>query len=266
LILAVTVVVAAAPPAVAKPEFLDTLVAKYHIKDDSPLGDKSCGICHVSEEDYHFNPYGKEVANYLTDHNLTAVDEAVLAAVGKMHTNGNAMTNDEALAAGKAPADLPAGNVAQGSAGTAAPSAPAAPKAKPLVPKNFFHPAIVHFPIALLIAGVLLDLIGYLKKKPALLLAGWYNLVLAAVTSLGAICSGVIAMALMKLPYKGLIFNHLKLAILAAVMMWIMFALRVHRHENMKTGARVVYYVLASVALVAIAVAGHLGGSFVYGD
>src|SRR5579871_1563415 len=70
--------------AVAEPEFLDTLTAHYHIKDNTPLSDKSCGICHVSEEDYKFNPYGKQLTSYLTDHNLKKVDDAVLDAVDKL--------------------------------------------------------------------------------------------------------------------------------------------------------------------------------------
>ncbi len=257
LLIGVLTISSLAPVAKAEPEFLDTLTAKYNIKDDSTLGQKSCGICHVSEDDYHFNPFGKQLADYLTDHNLKAVTNEVLDAVGKENAAGVGGTNDEKLRAGELPGVVPPG-------AKAAPTPPAVPK--PFVPKNGFHPAIVHFPIALLIAGIFLDFIGLLKKKPNFLAAGWYNLVLAAVSSLGAVCSGLYAMTVMKLPYKGLIFNHLKLAILATVMMWIMVALRVHRHENMKVGLRVVYYTLATIAFLAIAVAGHLGGSFVYGD
>lgn len=260
LLVGVLVVASLASVAKAEPEFLDTLTAKYNIKDDSALGQKSCGICHISEDDYHFNPYGKQLADYLTDHNLKTVTNEVLDAVGKMNATGVGGTNDEKLKAGQAPGQAPPG-------AKPAPAGPAAPaKPKPLIPKNGFHPAIVHFPIALLIAGIFLDFYGLIRRRPNFLAAGWYNLVLAAISSLGAVGSGLYAMTVMKLPYKGLIFTHLKLALLATVLMWIMVALRVHRHEKMQVGLRVLYYILATGAFLAIAIAGHLGGSFVYGD
>lgn len=245
--------------ALSEPEFLDTFTTKYHIKDSSNLGQASCGICHVSEEDTTFNPYGKQIADYLTDHNLKVVDDSVLTAVENLDANGNGVSNIDEIRADKLP-----GAAVPGAKKPVTPTPPPAPK--PFIPKNAFHPAIVHFPIALLIAGILLDFVGMIWKKPVLLSAGWYNLVLGAVSAVGAVGSGILAMSMMKLPYKGLIFNHLKLAIAASVLMWIMVALRVHRHEKMNLPIRLLYYVLAAGAFVAIGMAGHLGGQFVYGE
>jgi uncharacterized membrane protein len=243
----------------AEPEFLDTFTAKYHIKDNSNLGNASCGICHVSESDYKFNPYGKQLTNYLTEHNQKVVTDSVLTAVETLDANGDGVSNLDSIKADK----LPGAAVAGAKSSPAAPEAAAPPA--PLIPKNVFHPAIVHFPIALLIAGLLLDLVGLIRKNDTFLRAGWYNLVMAAVTSLGAVASGLLAMTFMKLPYKGLIFEHLELALGATVLMWIMVFLRVHRHEKMQIPLRVVYYVLATGAFLAISMAGHLGGQFVYG-
>jgi hypothetical protein len=100
----------------------------------------------------------------------------------------------------------------------------------------------------------------------ARLAAGWYCIVMAAISSVGALVSGVGAMSLLKLPYRGLIFDHLTYAIGATVIMWILVALRVDRHEKMNVGLRAVYYVLATACLVLISYAGHLGGVFVYGE
>jgi len=245
----------------AEPEFLDTITKKYNIQDSSMLGQKTCGICHTSDEDYTFNPFGKQVATYLTDHNLKVVDDSVLDAVGKMDADGDGKTNAEELIAGTDPAKSDKANAV---ATTEAPTPPPAPK--PLVPKNGFHPAIVHFPIALLIAGLFLDLIGLIFKRPNLLIAGWYNLVLGAISAFGAVASGFLAMTMIKLPYKGLIFTHLKLALLVSVLMWVMVALRVHRHEKMNVPMRVLYYALALAAFLIISYTGHLGGQFVYGE
>lgn len=245
----------------AEPEFLDVITKKYSISDTSKLGEKTCGICHISDEDYAFNPYGKQVAQYLTEHNLKALDDNILVAVAGLDADGDGKTNDDELKAGTDPgkSDQPGGS------GTVT-TPPAPPAPKPLVPKNGFHPAIVHFPIALLIAGLFLDLMGLVFKRPNLLVAGWYNLVLGALSSFGAVASGFLAMYMIKLPYKGLIFTHLKLALLVTVLMWVMVALRVHRHEKMKIGIRVVYYGLALAAFLIISYTGHLGGAFVYGE
>jgi uncharacterized membrane protein len=244
----------------AEPDFLDVINKKYGIVDSSMLGAKSCAMCHVSDEDYGFNPYGKQLAQYMTEHNSKVVDDAILAAIGGLDADSDGVSNDDEFKAGSDPAksDKP------GAPETPVVATPQPPK--PLIPKNGYHPAIVHFPIALLIAGLLLDLIGLITKRSNLLIAGWYNLVLGAITSVGALASGFLAMTLMKLPYKGLIYTHLKLAVAVTVLMWLMVLLRVHRHEKMNIGARVIYYGLALAAFLIISYTGHLGGVFVYGE
>src|SRR6185436_3079622 len=101
------------------------------------------------------------------------------------------------------------------------------PEAKPILPANRYHPAIVHFPIALFIGGLLFDLIGTITKRDGLLFAGWYNLVLAAISSVVGVISGFAAMIAMKLPFTGLIPQHMLFAILGAFIMWMMVSLRV---------------------------------------
>ena len=244
----------------AEPEFLDVITKRYNISDSSPLGEKTCGICHVSDEDYKFNLYGKQVATYLTDHNLKSVDASVLDAVGTEDADGDGKTNADELKAGTEPGKSDKPGV------VTPPPGPPVPEKKPVVPKNGFHPAIVHFPIALLIAGLMFDLVGTLGKQKSLLYAGWYNTVLAAFSSLGAVASGFLAITLLKVPYKGLILNHMLLALAVAFIAWIMVALRIHQHDKMTAPTRLLYYVLAIAAFVLISWTGHLGGAFVYGE
>lgn len=139
------------------------------------------------------------------------------------------------------------------------------PKAPFGIPDYAFHPAIVHFPIALFIAGWLLDAIGFLRKDKNLLIAGWFNLALAAASSLAAVASGLAALIFMGMSLQGTVLTHMLLALLTTVMMWAMFGLRAYRHEKMTAPARVAYYVLAVVTLVTISYVGHLGGQLVYG-
>lgn len=308
----------------ASSEFLETFMSTYKVAENSALGEKSCGICHVSDSDFKLNPYGKQVAHELVASGASEVTPAILKKVELLDADKDGISNIDRIKAGQPPWDsnakpvkpavetkpVPTPTAPTDKAATAKPQdrkteeakehseettaeeaaehptapvtntnvttpsqegdetteAPEPPKAKPLVPKNAFHPAIVHFPIALFIAGLVLDLFGLIGRNKALLLAGWYNLVLAAISSLVAVGTGVAAMGFIHLPYKGLIFQHLLYAVGAAFTMWIMVSLRVHRHEEMNIPLRVAYFVLAAVGLVFISYAGHLGGVFVYGE
>jgi uncharacterized membrane protein len=261
---AITLLALGATSAFGEAEFLDVLTSKYKIVEHSKLADKSCGICHMSESDFSFNPFGKQLKEKLAQTNSNAVTPAILDAVAKDDADGDGIPNGDELTAGTLPG-TPDNPAKAGSGGVATETQPEK-KPTQFPPKNGFHPAIVHFPIALLIAGLLLDLVGLIRKDKNLLLAGWYNLVLGAVTSLGAVASGFLAMTLMKLPYKGLIFTHLLFALSVTVTMWLMVALRVHRHEKMNIPVRVIYYALALAGFLMISWAGHLGGAFVYGE
>jgi uncharacterized membrane protein len=227
--------------AYAKPEYLDVLTETFKA-DSAKLSEKSCANCHVSDSDYAKNPYGKRIAAEMLAANTKELTPAILNKVGEP---------------GSASAAEPSGATAS--------EPPAEKKPKPLIPKNAFHPAIVHFPIALFMAGLFLDALGMWKKHNTLLLAGWYNLVLGAVSTLASLASGLAAMTIMHLPFKGLIFNHLVLACIGTAIMWGMVALRYKRHDKMSTGLRAVYYVLAVTGCILIAYSAHLGGDFVYG-
>lgn len=245
-------------------DFLDVISTHYKLGDESALTEKSCGMCHVSDSDYTTNPYGKDLALEMTSQGATMLTAAILQKLEPLDSDGDGTTNGEEIAADTLPGDATSG-AAPGAAPATQP-APAEAKPKQFPPKNGYHPAIVHFPIGLFLAGLLLDFIGMVKNQKALLLAGWYNLVLAAASTIFAALSGVLAMSLMKLPYKGLIFDHMIYAVGASVIMWLMVALRVHRHEKMNVPIRVLYYALAVAGLITISYAGHLGGVFVYGE
>ncbi|HLJ54235.1 MAG TPA: DUF2231 domain-containing protein [Chthonomonadaceae bacterium] len=250
----------------AKPEYLDVLTKTYPASEKA-LSARSCVNCHVSDSDYSKNAYGKQVAQQLLNSGTRTLTPEILHAVESQASNPGDISNLEKIKQGVAPADRKSAGPGA-AAGTSAPAggATAAPGSKPLWPKNAFHPAIVHFPIALFLAALLLDLVGLVRGSPKLLLAGWYNLVMAAVSSVGAIGTGFFAAITMRLPLKGLIFTHLTLAAIAALIMCILVALRVHRHEKMSRPLRIAYFVLAFAGMLLISYSAHLGGAFVYGE
>lgn len=250
--------------ATANGEFFDTFMSHYKVGDKSVFSEKSCGVCHVSDSDFSFNAYGKTLKKALTDHSTDTVDAAVLASVEAEDSDQDGTPNGKEISAGTLPGDPTSG----AAAGVKPPPSSEAKKEKPasFPPKNGFHPAIVHFPIALFVGGLILDLIGVIRKDKTLLHSGWYCLVMAAVTTLGGVGSGVLAMMMQKLPYRGLIFQHIVLAVVSSVLIWAMAAMRLHRHEKMVVPLRVLYYLMAIGCFVLISWAGHLGGVFVYGE
>lgn len=234
-------------------EYLDAFLTHYKVSESSEVGQASCGACHISDSDFAFNAYGRDMVKYMADNSKSEIDASVLEGLEAMDSDGDGTNNGDEIKAGSVP-------------GKGSTQAPAPKKKAKFPPKNAYHPAIVHFPIALFIAGLLLDFFGMIRKDKTLLFAGWLNLVMAAVTAIGGILSGVAAMALMKLPYRGLIFDHMLYAVGSAALMFIMVAMRLHRHEKMNLPARVVYYALATACFLTISWAGHLGGVFVYGE
>ncbi|MDR3691419.1 MAG: DUF2231 domain-containing protein [Fimbriimonas sp.] len=245
----------------AKSEFLDLFMTTYKINDSSVLGQKACLICHQTEDDYtKMTPYGRDLKKGLADAGTDTLNVDILKTVSKLDSNGTGKTNLEKIEAGISPGEpAPAG-------ANNPPTPPAPPKPKSIIPKNGFHPAVVHFPIALFIGGLFLDALGLIRKNRHLLLAGWYNILMATVTSFGGMATGLLAMYVQKVPFRGLILTHLFLAVISVLMMVMMVGLRVDRHEKMHLPTRIAYYILATLCFVLISYAGHLGGAFVYGE
>lgn len=248
-----------ASPSSAKPEFLEVLVQTYK-SQAAVLNERSCVTCHAGPGDFALNLYGRQIRAALAEANTKTLTEAILRKVEPLDANGDGRTNLQEIEASTAPGEVKPGSKAV----TTQPEPPA--PAKSLIPKNFFHPAIVHFPIALFIASLILDLLGLLRKSENLLRAGWYNLLFGAITAFGGLASGYIATLRMRVPISGLIQQHMILALIGTAIMWVLIALRAKRHEKMSPGFRIAYFVFGLAGLVLISWSGHLGGIFVYGE
>src|ERR1700726_4617158 len=99
----------------------------------------------------------------------------------------------------------------------------------PFDPKTVFlakhaqHVVLIHFPIALFISAVAFDLIAQSTKRRALEDAAYYNLLLAAISALPALATGVLAwqFQLEGQKLKGILLLHLVLACVSSAMMWL---------------------------------------------
>jgi uncharacterized membrane protein len=130
-----------------------------------------------------------------------------------------------------------------------------------LLAKHAQHVVLIHFPIALFLAGVVFDFLARWTKRPGLAEAAYYNFLGAAVSIVPVLVTGVLAwqLQLEGQRVKGILLMHMVLACVssaAIVLVWWM-----HWRARRRTGGVAAYVlVLEVVGVVAVALTGHLGG------
>jgi uncharacterized membrane protein len=130
-----------------------------------------------------------------------------------------------------------------------------------LLAKHAQHVVLIHFPIALFISAVAFDLIAQWTKQRGLADAAYYNLLVAAISTLPVLATGILAwqFQLEGRTLKGILLSHLVLACLSSVMIWLVWWVhfRARRRSEELPRYRLVIELLV-VGLVALT--GHLGG------
>ena len=130
-----------------------------------------------------------------------------------------------------------------------------------LLAKHAQHVVLVHFPIALFITAVGFDFLAQWTKRKDVAAAAFYNLEIAAFSTIPVLATGLLAWQLQlegeKL--KGVLLMHLIFACVSTVMIWLVWW--VHRLARQKEEALPNYRLaLEILAIAAVAVTGHLGG------
>jgi uncharacterized membrane protein len=132
-----------------------------------------------------------------------------------------------------------------------------------LLAKHAQHVVLVHFPIALFISSFVFDLLAIGTGIRSLAKAAYYNLIGAAITAVAAVVTGVLAwqLQLEGERLRGNLRLHLGLGASAAVLIWMLawWRRRQEREEDSKSLA-VGYWALAFLAVLVVALTGHLGG------
>jgi uncharacterized membrane protein len=129
-----------------------------------------------------------------------------------------------------------------------------------LFAKHAQHVVLIHFPIALFITGVAFDLIAQWTKRRNLA-AAYYNLLVAAVSTLPVLVTGILAwqFQLEGQKLKGILLLHLVLACVSSVLIWLVWW--IHFRGWRREGALPKYRLLIEfAAVVTISLTGHLGG------
>jgi len=130
-----------------------------------------------------------------------------------------------------------------------------------ILAKHAQHVVLIHFPIALFITAVAFDYIAQWKKNQTLAAAAYFNLLLAAISTVPVVASGLAAWrwALEGQKLKGILLMHLIFGCISSLLIWLVWWLHfsARRRAAVLPGYRLAVEFLG-VAIVALT--GHLGG------
>lgn len=227
----------------AEPKFLTSFREHFRPDPASQVGKADCQTCHTRPPAR--NAFGKIVEAELEAQQKGEVDDAVLKAVGEKRAP-DGRTFAEIIAKGEAPA-------------AALPLEPVATAPQPLVPNHSFHPAIVHFPIALAVFAWVLELAGWRRQDSGLRHASAWALGAALLTAAASLATGLIALNRLGFALEGKPLVHMCSALGATTVLATAFFFKLRKQDSAPA-----YWVLLTLAAVLVGLTGHLGSLMVY--
>lgn len=135
-----------------------------------------------------------------------------------------------------------------------------------LLARHAQHVVLIHFPIALLIIGVVFDFLALWKvfgrHSRDLAVAAYYNFTVAALSVVPAIVTGVLAWQLQLGggSFKGTLRLHLVLAIVSCLLIWLVWWLHFQVRRSPERALPRYRLPIEILAVSLIALTGHLGG------
>ena len=131
-----------------------------------------------------------------------------------------------------------------------------------LLAKHAQHVVLIHFPIAMYLGGTVFDVCGRLFRKSGLAEVARWNFLFAAVVSIPAAATGLLAWqwALEGKRLKGLLLLHLLFACATVVGLWLTVWLRSKRKMTKETAMPLPMLVLEAGVCLIVALTAHVGG------
>jgi uncharacterized membrane protein len=129
---------------------------------------------------------------------------------------------------------------------------------------NLLHPMVVHFPLALLTASYLLDVLAH--WWPKLRTSGWVLLILGTLGAMVAVLTGnVVGDLFESTKYWAVVETHQKLAItttliFTGLLIWRFFA----RRKGNDPAEKWYYFIPATIGVGLLLLTGLYGGHMVY--
>jgi uncharacterized membrane protein len=130
-----------------------------------------------------------------------------------------------------------------------------------LLAKHAQHVVLIHFPIGLFISAVAFDLIALWTRRRGLREAAYYNLLVAAISTVPVMASGMLAwqFALEGEKLKGTLLLHLALGWTSTLLIWSVWLLHFRsRRRNLELPRY--RMILEFLGVGVIGLTGHLGG------
>ncbi len=130
-----------------------------------------------------------------------------------------------------------------------------------LLARHAQHVVLIHFPIALFLVSVACDFIAQWKRAAVFATVAYFNLTVAAFSSLPAVVTGLMAWRwqLEGQSLKGTLLLHLLLGLASAVLIWLVWWL--HFRGRKPEHALPLYRLpLEALAVAVVAITAHLGG------
>ena len=133
-------------------------------------------------------------------------------------------------------------------------------------PMESAHPLVVHFPIALLVTAVGLDLLALAMKRPALHRVALWNLVLGTLGAGLAVWTGLRAAEVAKHTFAihQVMELHQKLGIATLIMGSVAAVWRLGTRDRLGLPSRALVMLLMAAMAGTLAYGAHLGGRLVY--
>ena len=130
-----------------------------------------------------------------------------------------------------------------------------------LLAKHAQHVVLIHFPIALFVTAVLFDFVAQWTRRRGLADAAYYNLLLAAISTVPVVATGILAwkVQLEGQKLKGILLLHLLLAGASCVLIWLVWWLHFRARRDKEAFPK---YRLSIefIGILVVALTGHLGG------
>ena len=131
-----------------------------------------------------------------------------------------------------------------------------------LLAKHAQHVVLIHFPIALFITGVAFDFLAWFLRKPGLADVAYYDVLLAALTTIPVVATGLLAwqLQLEGQKLKGLLLLHLVLGLLSTAAIWWTWWLHYRSRRRKQASIPALRLAIETVGVLLVALTGHLGG------
>ena len=128
--------------------------------------------------------------------------------------------------------------------------------------KHAQHVVLIHFPIALFITAVVFDYAAQWTKNQALTTAAYFNLLLAAISTVPVVATGLAAWqwALDGQKIKGILLLHLVLGCLSSVLIWLVFWIHVRARRPLSEALPRYRLAIEAFGVLIVGLTGHLGG------